>query len=333
MAKIKVSEKFSWDTANLNEYIRENSDNLATRLVGEARTARMLRTIDGIKHKELLPDLYTDVDYQSAADCGFNPTGEVVFAKKEIEVAPIKVEFEFCNKDLINFFPRYDLRAGTNAELEELPYASVIMDDILAKNALKMDSLLWKGDKLSMNANLNKIDGLIKQLTAGIGNGVIALNTGALTGITASNAITAFLNAEMAIPHTLASDERFAFMAGYETMRKLQMNLLTQYGATGSTYITEELVDGQKKMNAIEIPGTFHKVWYAPGLNGTDYIAAGLFGGNGEYILGTDLASDMTTIDSDYDKKEQSLWLRLQFRIGTTFRFNEHCGLFIPAAS
>lgn len=326
--KIKISQKFDWDTSGLSAYIDENADDLATRLVEQARSVRLMKTLQGIKGTQQLNDIDTDVTWQDGSSCGFNPTGNAAYGKKNITAKNIKVELEFCNSDLSGFWPQKKLVPGASAELEQMPFEQVIMDNVLKKNAYEVDKAVWLGDTTSLDTTLKRIDGLIKQLKAD--GDTKALNTGGLTSLTNANALAAFQNAFDSIESKVASDERFAFMAGYETIRKLARNIGDN---DFKHYKVEELVEGRRQLVAIEIPGTMAKVYLAPGLNGTSYFASGLFGADGEFVVGTDQESDWTSIQSDYDARLESLWLRLKFRLGTTYRFGENTGLFELAAS
>jgi hypothetical protein len=53
----------------------------------------------------------------------------------------------------------------------------------------------------------------------------------------------------------------------------------------------------------------------------------------GEFIVGTDTEGDFTKIESGYDARLQSLWFRLQFRLGVTFPFANQIGVFAPSVS
>jgi hypothetical protein len=123
-------------------------------------------------------------------------------------------------------------------------------------------------------------------------------------------------------------------MAGHETVNKLLRNIAEVDSYAGMRhYMVEELVDGQTSIVSVEIPGTFCKVFYVPGLNATDYIAAGVFGSMGRVLVGTDEAGEMDRMASGYDERLESLWFRCRFRLGTTYRFGTEMGLFELAAS
>src|SRR5215208_4387930 len=139
-------EKFEWDTDDLNVYIDENVDDLETRIVEQARTSRFMRVVEGLKGTQKLNDLTTDFEWQDGDRCGGTPSGGASFGRKEITVGDIMIYMSFCNKDLVDFWPRTKLKPGAGAELETLPFEQIIMDDIMKKNALLVDTAIWKSD-------------------------------------------------------------------------------------------------------------------------------------------------------------------------------------------
>ncbi len=324
MAKIKINSKFEWDTDDLIAWIDENRDDLETRLVEEARSVRLMKTVQGIKGTQQLNDIDTDVTWQSGNSCGFNPSGDDTFGKKDITVGNIKVEKEYCNEELIGFWPQTKLKPGAANELTELPFEQVILDDMLKKNAMIVDEAVWQSDTASLDPNLNKFDGLIKQLEADVN--VTNLNPGGEASITNSNAVEIFKDAYDVVPAKIASDERFAFGAGWDIIRKIMRNI---GDANLYHYKIEDLVEGKKKVIAVIIPGTETKVYYMPGLTGVGKFVSGLFGADGRVIVGTDQESDWTKIQTGYDERLESLWYRMRFRLGTTYRFSEEMGIWV----
>lgn len=328
MAKIKFSDKFAWDTDDLGAYVEQNLDELQTRLVEQSRTVRLMRTLQGIKGTQELPDLDVNLTYQSGTACGFNASGDAPFGKKNIVVDNIKAENSFCNEDLVGFLPQRALAAGASAGNENLPFEQVIVDQLLAKNALGLDKMLWLGDKLSGDATINKTNGLIKEMLAD--NDILDLNPNTVTSITNSNGLVVVQDAFDVFPAKVSSKENFGMFCGYETFRKVVRNISSE---DLNHYKVEDLIEGKKQIIAIEIPGTMSKLYYVPGLNGTSYIAGGLIGANGEFVVGTDQESDWTQVKIWYNEDEEEVRSRLKFRLGVTYRFSSQVGLFTLAAS
>jgi len=328
MANIKIGQKFDWDTDALPAYIDENSDVLYTRLVNQSKSVRLMQTVEGIKGTQALQLLDSTIVWQNGASCGFNPGGTDALSQKTITVADIKVEKEFCNKDLVGFWAQRKLKPGAGAELAELPFEETIMNELLLQNQKKIEYAIWQGDTNSMNPDLNRFDGFEKQLSNLAG--VINLNTGNVAAITDNNALAVFRAAFEAMGSTLTQDERFAMYTSWANVQHLISNLIT---LNLYNYNPGALQGGVMMDEYVIIPGTRCKVWYVEGLTGSDNIYAGLAGGMGEFIVGTDTEGDFTKIESGYDARLQSLWFRLQFRLGVTFPFANQIGVFAPSVS
>ena len=327
--KIKVGQKFEWDTDDLNAYIDENSDVLHTRLIGQAKSVRLMQTIEDIKGTQALQLLDDTLEWQNGASCGFNPGSTDTLSQKTITTADIKAEKEFCNKDLIGFWAQRKLKRGAQAELEELPFEQVIMEQILKRNDSMVDKAIWQSDTNLLDDNLNRFNGFEKQIDLAMG--VIDMNPNGVTEITNTNALAVFQAAFESMGEVLTSDDRFGMFASWGTIQKLLRNLIA---LNLFHYKAEDLAGGQvMNLEYVIIPGTLCKVWYIPGLVGSENFYAGLVGANGEFIVGTDTMSDFTKIESGYDKRLQSLWYRLQFRLGVTFPFANQIGRFQPSAS
>lgn len=332
--KIKVGQKFSWDTSELNDYIDENRSDLNLRLVEQSRSVRLMQTVQDIKGEQAIHLLDETIVWQNGNSCGFNPGGTDKLTDRTIKVVDIKVEKEYCNKDLVKLWTQTQLRRGASAELAELPYEAVIMENILAKNALLVDKAIWQSNTTSGNPNLNKFKGFIAQLDAVIAD-VVDMNPDGIATITDSNAFSVFRKAFKACPSELTQDVRFGMFAGYEVIQHLIQNMidLNMFHYKAEMMIGNGSDADVQSLPYVVIPGTMCKVWYVPGLNGINNFYAGLIGMNGEYLVGTDTESDFTNIESGYDARLQSLWYRLQFRLGVSFPFVDQMCVFKPTAS
>lgn len=287
-----------------------------------------MQTLDGIKGTQAIHLLDNTVNWQSGAACGFNPGGASTLTNRNITVADIKVEKEYCNKDLLRLWTQTQLKRGVSAELADLPFEAIILENILAQNNLLVDNAVWQSDTTSLDGNLNKFDGFIKQIGAAVG--VIDMNVDGVVEITDSNAFGVFRKAFKVWPGKFTRDIRFGMFAGYETIQHLIQNMID---LNMFHYKVEASIGDVQAMDYIVIPGTMCKVWHVPGLDGTSNFYGGLIGMNGEFLVGTDLESDFTDIQSGYDERLQSLWYRLRFRLGVAFPFANQLGKFELAAS
>lgn len=324
MAKIKINEKFTWDTDGLANYVDENNEELEVRMVQESRTVRLMRIQEGVKGTQKIQQLETTVTLQSATDCGFNASGDDRISPRQITTEDIKVDKSYCNKKIVGFWPQRKLVPGAQAELEDLPFESEIFDNVLAKHALIVGKLIWQGDKDSLDGNLNKIDGFLKLLAADAD--VIELNTSGAAQIDKDNVLELLQDGIDAMPQEIASAPEFGGFAPWTVMRKLMRNIGE---ANLFHYKIEALIDGEKQIIAIEIPGTLTKLYYDPGMDGADEtFVFGLMGAKGDFVVATDTESDFTNIDMWYSKDNKELRLTLEYRLGVNYPFGDQIGIF-----
>lgn len=331
----KQGEKFDWDTDDLVDYVEQNIDDIVVALVETSKTARLFRTQTGIKYKEELMDVDVDFDWQDGGSCTENtPNGTVTFGKKYITVGDIEILLKFCNKDLVGLLPQTKLAPGAGAELETLPFEQVIIDQILAKNAIKVDNAIWKSDLNSANPNLNKFDGIIKE--AGADATVIDLSVSG-GQITESNSVTAFKDFDTQIEVTnepLVDHEAFAYVTDKVTFKKLLAKLYDDLKDSTHYFLGDMISDGDVRIpEGVVHPLTGKKIWWVPGLKSTGMVFGGLFGAQGQFVMGTDLEHDFENVEVWYEKLKKSIYVRMNFRLGATYRLGKNVALFRPTAS
>lgn len=101
----------------------------------------------------------------SFGDCCTMPDNGGTFGQTEATAVCLKLGFQFCDADLAAALN--DLRWRFTAGGEQLPpnLELLFAQQELAKHAINVDRLVFQGDTTSMDNNLNKLDGLIKQIT------------------------------------------------------------------------------------------------------------------------------------------------------------------------
>lgn len=196
----------AFDLTDLNDYTRENEDVLVSRSIYESKTQQIIlskgNSMTGISSSAEINVLDTDAVFQNGGTCGFTPSGTTKISRRRINVAPIKVHESLCPKTLKTKYTQLLMAPGSNPE--EIPFAQKYSDRKADKIALQNEVLLWQGDTASGNANLNKIDGLIKIIDAAksAASSNAKVGTGTLTSTTGSAAVTgqsSLFNTEVAV--------------------------------------------------------------------------------------------------------------------------------------
>lgn len=316
-----LKTKFDWDVTDLPEYTNAESQEILTREVLEAETLSLIRIQEGVKHKEVIKRLDTDVVWSDGAACGFAPSGDVDFTEREIEVKNIKLEKEFCNLDLLEKWTNQALRSGAMAELEELPYRDLITTHLLSLQAMEVEKALWNGNVATGTGNLSYFDGF-ETLLAGVTGDMIDVNVAAYTAINSTNAYDVFYS---------AYENMSATDAGQAVLEKGAIAMVTrnQYNA-----LIKNIVDlnayhfdptGAASAKTFVLPGTDLTIRR---INGRTDDTKFYIGIADNFVFGTDLTSDSLNLKVWYNEDSETIRFRLRMKAGVQVAFPNEIGYF-----
>ncbi len=145
----------------LPEYIHNKADELLIRASLGLKTLDYISVRPNIKHKEALNYLNSTVVFQDGSTCGFNPQGTDVFTQRYIEVKPIKINKEWCPRDLQKTWLNQQLLIA--AGRETLPFEDKIIENNQSEIDKQLETLIWQG------STTLGISGFIPQMTADTG--------------------------------------------------------------------------------------------------------------------------------------------------------------------
>jgi hypothetical protein len=128
---------------SLPEYIEQNKEQLFVDSTVGAKTLDYVELMLGVKHKEALNYLESEVVLQAAA-CGWNPNGSDTFAQRYIEVHLVEVEKEFCYIDFKEKYMNYQLR--WEAGRETLPFEQKIAESNVEAIKAAVEDMVWQGN-------------------------------------------------------------------------------------------------------------------------------------------------------------------------------------------
>lgn len=302
----------SFNLTNLTEYVDEERNGLIRKALLEPRTMDLITVQPGVKFKETINILDTDVAFQSG-HCSFNADGDVVFSQRELGVKELRVNEEYCMADLNKFYLQKSLNPGSwNEDMGELEGAFAEAKSEKIREAIEI--ALWQGDSVSGTGNNQYFDGFIKQ----IDDSGVAIN-GNPTGITASTGITDgnVIDIVRGMYDLLPEDELdldVKIVMGYDTYRLYSKALID---SNLFHYRGDE--DGSGRMRMF-IPGTNVEVVALKGLSGTNRIFT-LTDLN--YYVGTDLDNEEEQFDFWYSKDDQNTKFAVKFKLGTQIAFPE----------
>ena len=158
----------SYNVSQLGDYTKENADLLLANVVSKGVTIDRIKAKGNIrpdiKSAEAIGIIETDAVFQDGSDCGFNASGTTTISQRKIEVAEIKVNEAFCQKDLNKKFTQLALPKGST--YDTLAFEQDIVEGKTNTINFQNEKAVWRGDKNSGVHYLNKFDGFLKQMFA-----------------------------------------------------------------------------------------------------------------------------------------------------------------------
>lgn len=284
----------AFDKSALTKYVKENQDILVSASMLKGRTASMLRLQTGIKTSERIHGLNVGVEFQKGDTCGFSAKGNDAFSERVIETGLIKINKEWCERDLLSTYAEYLVRISATAD--SLPFEEYIMNKVNESIDELVEKAIWQGDTASDDENLNKFDGLIKIIDGESDSVKVSIPAG-------TSAYDAVKKVYMAIPEQVI--DKATIFVGADTFRSLVQDLVSAnlYHFNPGAPVED-----------VVIPGTATRVVKVNGLNGKNKV----------YAFDTDNA--FLGVDLLNGREEYKLWfsddadvwrLKVLFNMGT----------------
>ena len=288
----------------LPDYVEQNRLPLLAASVLKGKTVEVINRQSGIKGKAALNIVDITAPFQAGNTCGFNASGNDTFSQRVIETVMVKVEKEWCWKNLIGKWAEYLVRV--NGDQSSLPFEQYVMDGLVAEINKKIEKLIWQGDKtLTTDPNLKWIDGLLTQFAADTDVVKEAIAAG-------TSAYDAILAVYMALPEEVLDRNAVIFVSP-ATYREFVQDLVNKnfYHCSGPQDVApEEFI----------FPGTDVRVVKAPGLAGTAKPKlVGTWADN--LVYGTDMENDNEDIYIEYERKSQVFHLTAAWASGIAYYF------------
>ena len=288
------------NVSSLTQYVDEQRLPLIRKAVLAPKSADLFNLQTGVKSKAALNILTTSVVFGDGAACGWNPNGTNTLSQREIEVGKVKVNMNFCDRTLLDYWAGYEVKVAAGKEV--LPFEEAFVADILAHVNEEVEKAIWQGDKSGGEGNLTIFDGLLKILNAESG----VIKKAAVSGNNiAQEVYDAYANIPLEILHTAS------VVCGEDTFRAY----IGELNSANLYHYDPKVDEGM----SIVIPGTSTRIYGVPGLNGTKKIIAGDLKGN--FFYGTDLEGDQEVFDLWYSKDNQEFRLAIKFNAGVQVAF------------
>lgn len=277
---------------SLPEYVNANNDELLVKSMLGAKTLDYVEIMTNVKNKSALNYLDPAVVFADGSACGFNAQGTDTLTQRYVEVMPIKINKEWCDKDLLSTFANHQnlIAAGR----ETLPFERVFTDANLRAIAAELEKTIWQG-----NDTLG-IDGFIDIL--GEEAGVIDVTAASIEPL-----VDAVYEA---IPESVMDKDVHIFMGTTEFRQYVK---LVNANCCGNMPIVDAAA------GEITYAGDSRvKIVAVPGLNGTNKVVAGA---RDNFVYATDVEGSEAVYKLWYSDDADLFRFKVLFNAGVQVKF------------
>ena len=292
------------NTSSLTAYVGDNKEKLISKAVIGAKSASKFNLVTGVKGAQKLNLLDTTVVLQDGSACGWTEAGTSKLSQRTIEAKPIKVNQEFCDKQLLATSLNYEVKVA--AGQKTLPFEEDFVNGVIDGVAAEVEKTIWQGD--TSKSTLNRFDGLIKILSGATLAGTYSIQSGDTVSTIVSKTYAL-------IPSAAYQAGNVVMYMGSDMYRTWIQELI----ANGHLVISNAVEDVAMP-DSLLIPGTNVRVEGVAGLDGTKKVYAS-YADN--FIFGTDMQGDEEKADLWYSQDNRSFRLALEFVAGVQVAFPE----------
>ena len=282
-------------------YVDESNESLIAKTVLGGQSVSLFGLQTGVKGDTAINLLDTDVELQSALDCGFTPKGSNKISRRVLKPVYLKVNMQWCDKNFLDTYAQHMVKIA--AGMKTLPYAEEFTTGIVARVNESLETMLYQG---VANVGKTEFDGLITLLT----KESTAIKVGTNTG----TAYEKLLKVYNAVPEVAHKDDLVILVAPSlyrEFVQELVKANMYHYDANDANAQTY-------------LPGTSVPVIPVEGLipttdnAGKEFIIA-LRKSN--VIYGTDMSNDQEKFDFWYSADDQVFKLAIEFTAGVQIAY------------
>lgn len=314
-------------SGNLQPYIEEQSFPLITKALIGGRTASMLTPQLGVKGKTKVNLMDVDVTMQDGAGCTWAEDGDITYTQREIDAKNVKIQMEFCPRELEGYYLRTQLSAG--ASYETIPFEEQFANYLVEKVQDEIEKVIWGGNATTGVGNLRRFDGLLIPAASFTDcNGTTGSFGTALTGsLNIANILEAVERIYVETPSAAVAQDDFTMFMGVDKFRTLAAAIMNGNGGAsllGATVGTTGTID-QASVDPLRIimPGTNIDIVGVGGLEGFNAVY-GFSRANA--FLGMDLDSDSSSLEMWYSQDDRKFKVAMEFTMGTQFAYPDQVG-------
>lgn len=298
---------FSFDLSGLSTYTDEVGGMLLAEAIVKSKTAELGYVQSGIKGTQAINLLTSTLNVQNGS-CGWNASGSTTFTQRDITVCDYKVNESLCPRDLNDYWAGQFLNAGSYNE--SVPFEQAISELKVKQIQKFVEDKLWQA-KTAASGGTDCFLGFSALFSTGTTPADQINFVVSPTAPATSTMLTSVDEVISALPDKVQEDDDLLVMMSMANYRKYIINLRT---ANYFHYSPEEA--GTEFITFH--PGTNIRVVGVPGLSGTDTIVCGK---SSELVIGTDLMSDSERLEIFYDRNDDEVRVRANFKVGAQIPF------------
>ena len=277
---------------SLPDYVEENKIGLIAKAVLGGNSVDMFNLQTSVLGKTAINLLNTDITLQDAGDCGFNPQGSQTLTQRYIEPKVVKLNMEYCDKNLLGTWAQYQVKIAAGKEV--LPFEEQFIGDVIAHVNDAVEKTVWQGQK----ETAGEFDGILEVL-----NGISKTATKDET-----SKWKTLQNVYFALPQVAKKEDTAIFVSPefYEAwiQEMIEKNMFHIFPNDAAT--------------SVKLPGTSVDVIKVNGLTGANKIVAGR---KSNVYIGVDMSNDKETFDFWYSKDDRKFRLAIEFSYGVQVAF------------
>lgn len=316
-----------FDLSGLTAYTAENQFPLMRETVLGAKMMSLATVVPNVKGPSKLPQISSSVIFQDDA-CSFDASGTTTITQRTLNVGKVKINDQWCPKDLEPYYLRQEMSQGAHKEsVEPDEVWQAILAEYNSKVARDIDIAIWKGEDGIGAGNNGHWDGFITLLSSGTTD---ADSGGTITDLgDPTQAVSAQkLVYQAAAAAGLSDFEDFRVFVGYDDYAALQVGLMNA-GLTYGTYLngnggSNPNPDGSEGMS---FPGTGLRIVPVVGLNGTNKLYAGRLS---NFFIGVDAEGDFDNYETWYSQDDRVVKLAIEFKVGCQVAFPSEVITILP---
>lgn len=290
----------AYDVSALPAYVEQNRLPLLAAAVLKGKTVEVVNRQSGVKGKAALNLVDIGVTLADGSSCGFSAAGTDAFSQRIIETVLVKVEKEWCWKDLIGYWNEYEYRVVSGDKT--LAFEEFFLTEIAKKIAAEIETILWQGN-------------VSPAITGFLGHLATAGNTA--NQFTGSTDYEKIFEIYQLIPEAVL--DRAVIFCSASRFRGFVMGL---------TAANLYHFDPNAPVDELTIPGTNTRLIKVNGLNSTSYTYGGttitdvvVAADPRNLFYGYDIEDSDKALDLWYSRDFDSIRMRMTTNIGTQIAY------------